>query len=117
MQLTMIVLLGLVAGILSSLLGIGGGILLVPGMIYLLQLPMEIAVGTSLAIILPTALVGVYRHNAYGNVDWKVALLIMTGSVTGAYLGAWLSRFIPAPILKKVFAVFILLVAVKMWRG
>ncbi len=117
MQFVAVVLLGLIAGVLSSLLGIGGGIVLVPGMIYLLNLPVDKAVGTSLAIILPTALMGVYRHSVYGNVNWKVALLIITGSVTGAYLGAWLSRFVPADILKKIFALFITLVAIKMWRG
>ena len=117
MQVISMIILGLAAGILSSLLGIGGGILLVPGMTFLLGLPIEKAVGTSLAIILPTALVGVYRHSVYGNVNWKIGLLIMVGSVTGAYIGAWLSRFIPAELLKKIFAVFILLIAVKMWRG
>ncbi|WP_366924683.1 sulfite exporter TauE/SafE family protein [Metallumcola ferriviriculae] len=117
MHFTAIILLGLLAGVLSSLLGIGGGIVLVPGMIYLLGLPVDKAVGTSLAIILPTALVGVYRHTTYGNVDWKAGLLIIVGSVTGAWLGAWLSRLIPAEILKKLFAGLIVLVAIKMWRG
>lgn len=112
-----LILLGLVAGILSSLLGIGGGILLVPGMMFLMDLPIKTAVGTSLAIIVPTVITGVFRHAVYGNVDWKLALLICLGAVTGAYLGALLSDYVPGDILKKIFAVFLLVMAVKMWRG
>lgn len=116
-HIVMIILLGLSAGILSSLLGVGGGIILVPGMMYLLNLPIKTAVGTSLAIILPTALIGVYRHSALGNVDWKVALLISVGTVTGAYLGVWLNELLPPDILRKVFVVFLIIMAIKLWRG
>ncbi|MBO8167923.1 MAG: sulfite exporter TauE/SafE family protein [Thermoanaerobacteraceae bacterium] len=117
MEVGSVIVLGLIAGTLSSLLGIGGGIILVPGMIFLLDLPVHKAIGTSLAIIIPTAIMGVYQHSIYGNVNWKWVLFITVGSVTGAYIGAYLSRIIPADILKKLFAVLLVLVAVKLWRG
>jgi len=117
MATVLIIIMGLIAGILSSLLGIGGGILLVPGLIFLLNFEIHKAIGTSLAVILPTALIGVYRHNVYGNINWKTGLLIAIGSVIGAYLGAWLSKILPAEILKKTFVIFILVIAFKLWRS
>jgi len=117
MYMVIVVLLGLSAGVLSSLLGVGGGIILVPGMMFLLNVPIKTAVGTSLAIILPTALIGVYRHTTLGNVDWKVAVLISIGTVVGAYLGVWLNEYLPEDIVKKIFVVLLLFMAVKIWRG
>jgi len=116
-QLFLVIFLGFIAGTLSSLLGIGGGIVLVPGMVFLLDLPIKKAIGTSLAIIIPTALMGVYQHTTYGNVNWRWVFLITIGSISGAYIGALLGRFIPVDILKKVFAILIVIVAVKLWRG
>ncbi|MFZ5943135.1 MAG: sulfite exporter TauE/SafE family protein [Bacillota bacterium] len=113
----LIISLGLLAGTMSALLGIGGGIVLVPGMIYLLGMEINKAIGTSLAIIIPTAVMGVYRHNAHGNIDWKAAVLIALGGVVGAYFGAWLSEYLPADVLKKIFVVFLLITAFRLWRG
>lgn len=117
MHIFIIITLGLAAGILSSLLGIGGGVILVPGMMYLLGFSIKTAAGTSLAIIIPTAIIGVYQHNALGNIDWKTVLLISIGTVTGAYLGVWLGKIMPVYILRKVFAVLLIISAVKMWKG
>lgn len=117
MSIALIIGLGLLAGIFSALLGVGGGVILVPGMVYLLGMEMHKAIGTSLVIILPTALMGVYRHNLMGNIEWKSSLLIIVGSVVGAYVGAWVSSFLPAEVLKKIFVVFLLVTAFKMWRG
>ncbi|MFZ7101468.1 MAG: sulfite exporter TauE/SafE family protein [Peptococcaceae bacterium] len=118
MSTTVIILIvGLLAGTLSSLLGIGGGIILVPGMVFVLGMEMSKAIGTSLAIIIPTAVMGVYRHNLNGNIDWKVCLLIAVGSVTGAYIGAWLSEYLSADVLRKIFVIFMLVTAFRMWRG
>lgn len=113
----LILLTGLLAGTLSSLLGIGGGIILVPGMVYLLGMELNKAIGTSLAIIIPTALIGVYRHNLNGNVDWHAMPLIAIGTITGAFIGTWLIQYLPPAILRKIFVVFLLITAFKMWKG
>ncbi|WP_214658848.1 sulfite exporter TauE/SafE family protein [Candidatus Formimonas warabiya] len=117
MHIVLVISLGLLAGILSSLLGVGGGIILVPGMMYLLKIPIKTAIGTSLAIILPTAIIGVYRHGLNGNVNWKVTLLISLGTVTGAYLGVWLNEVLSVETLRKIFVVLLIVMAIKIWRG
>ncbi|MGI6224948.1 MAG: sulfite exporter TauE/SafE family protein [Peptococcales bacterium] len=117
MSTVLVIGLGLAAGIFSALLGVGGGVILVPGMVFLLGIEMHKAIGTSLAIILPTALMGVYRHNLHGNIEWKSSLLIILGSIVGAYVGAWLSNYLSADTLRKIFVVFMLVTAFKMWRG
>jgi len=117
MNIIYIISLGLAAGIFSALLGVGGGVILVPGMVFLLGVEMHKAIGTSLAIIIPTAIMGVYRHNLQGNIEWKSIVLIVGGSIVGAYIGAWISNFLPAETLRKIFVVFMLLTAFKMWKG
>ncbi|MGI6679258.1 MAG: sulfite exporter TauE/SafE family protein [Dehalobacterium sp.] len=117
MSILSIILLGLVAGILSALLGVGGGIILVPGMMYLLKLPIKIAVGTSLAIIIPTSIMGVYQHHLNGNVNWKVMLLISAGAILGAYIGAILNEHLSADTLRKIFAILLIIIAIKTWHG
>jgi len=117
MSTVLVLILGLVAGIFSALLGVGGGIILIPGMVFLLGMELHKAIGTSLAIIIPTALMGVYRHNLHGNIEWTSVLLIVVGSVVGAYIGAWGSNFLSPDTLRKIFVVFLLLTAFKMWRG
>jgi len=112
-----VLLLGLAAGVLSALLGVGGGVILVPGMMYLLKLPIKVAIGTSLAIIIPTAVIGVYRHSISGNVDWKIMALVSLGAITGAYVGAWISNMLPADTLRKIFVIFLIVMAIKIWRG
>ncbi|MEL7567174.1 MAG: sulfite exporter TauE/SafE family protein [Dehalobacterium sp.] len=112
-----VLLLGLSAGVLSSLLGVGGGIILVPGMMYLLKIPTKIAIGTSLAVIIPTAVIGVYKHSINGNVNWKVTLLISLGTITGAYLGATLNEMLPAAAIRKIFVLLLIVMAIKIWRG
>lgn len=109
-----LVLLGIVAGILSGLLGIGGGIILVPGLVYLVGMDMHNAVGTSLVIIIPTALIGGLLHHFYGNVDIKSFILISAGTVLGVVLGTILSNCLPEVTLKRIFGIVFLLVSLKM---
>ncbi|HHW11130.1 MAG TPA: sulfite exporter TauE/SafE family protein [Firmicutes bacterium] len=107
---------GLAAGILSALLGVGGGIIMVPAMTYC-GVPFKVAVGTSLAVIIPTSLMGVIRHYNLGNVDFKVALLLATGAVIGANLGVMLVARVPDLLLKRLFAVFMVVTAIKLFTG
>jgi uncharacterized membrane protein YfcA len=104
---------GLSVGLLSGLVGIGGGVLLVPILLYIFKLDAHLAAGTSLAIVIPTAVVGSIVHFTKGTIDWPLALLIATGSIAGSIFGAWLGPHVPADTLKKVFAVVLLAVTVK----
>ncbi len=103
------------AGILSALLGIGGGLILVPLFHYAFKMNMHQAVGTSLAIIVPTAIVGATRHAGGHFVDWKVFIFAGIFTVIGGWIGAGISMGIDAAILRKIFAAFLVLVAIKMF--
>lgn len=110
-------IIGLVGGIASGLFGVGGGIVMVPAMVLLLSPPIrdiKQAIGTSLAVIIPTALMGSYKHFQQGNVDWRIALAIAPLAIAGSYLGAWLTLHIPADNLKRAFGAFIILVGTKL---
>src|SRR5207247_9898234 len=80
--------IGLVAGALSALLGVGGGLIMVPAMVYLLRVRQHRAHGTSLAVILPAAVAGVYRYQQAGHVEWGLVIPLAEGGVLGAMGGA-----------------------------
>ncbi len=110
-------LIGLVGGVTSGLFGVGGGIVMVPAMIFLLHPPIrdiKQAIGTSLVVIVPTALVGSVKHFSQGNVDWRTALALLPLAILGGYLGAWLTTMIPAENLKRVFGLFLVLVGLRL---
>jgi uncharacterized membrane protein YfcA len=110
-------ILGVVAGILSGLFGVGGGILFVPTLTWL-GLTQLHAEATSLLAIIPTVLVGVTRHHLYGNVRWRGALLIGAASVGAAFGGAAVAQSVPESILRKLFAGVLLLTAAQIaWRA
>ena len=108
-------LISLLAGVLSGLLGIGGGLVLVPLFHYLLKMDMHLAVGTSLAIIVPTALVGAYRHGSGSFIDWRVFLFSTIFAILGGFIGAGISMNLDTVLLRKIFAVFLMLIAIKMF--
>ena len=105
------VLLGLAAGLLSGLFGVGGGILIVPGLVLLLGLQQRLAHGTSLAAILPIAVSGVVGYGVHGLVDFPVAGLVSAGAVLGALAGTMLLARIPQRALRLTFAGLLLLTA------
>ena len=109
--------IGLVSGIASGLFGVGGGIVMVPAMIFLLSPPIrdiKQAVGTSLAVIIPTAMVGSYKHLTQGNVHWPTALALAPMAILGGYTGAWLTTQISAENLKRAFGGFLILVGLRL---
>lgn len=108
-------LISLLAGIASGLLGIGGGLILVPLFHYVLKMDLHVAIGTSLAIIVPTALIGAYRHASGSFVDWKIFLFSTIFAIVGGFLGAGISMHLDVVLLRKIFAVFLLLIALKMF--
>ena len=111
------VLLGVVAGILAGLFGVGGGILFVPTLVAL-GLSQVHAEATSLLAIVPTVLVGVSRQHRYGNVRWRPALVIGIASIGSAVGGAALAVALPESVLRRLFAVLLLFTAAQIgWRA
>ncbi len=110
-----LILIGLVAGMLSGLIGIGGGIIIVP-MLLILGLTQQQAQGTSLAVMLPpVALLAVINYHNAGHINWKYALIVSAFFVAGSYLGSKIAISIDQRMLKKIFAVVLVIVAGKMF--
>jgi len=104
--------LGLLAGIFSGLLGVGGGLIMVPGMVIALRIRQHVAHATSLAAIIPTAVAGVLAFGKASAVDWKVGLVLAAGSIPGARLGATAMRRVSPDQLRVVFGVFVIAVGI-----
>lgn len=112
-----LLLIGAVAGFSSGLLGIGGGVIYVPALLFVLGCSIHTAIGISLAVIVPTALVAVLKHGATENIDLTVALIVTAGGVVGALAGASLAHAVPALLLKRIFGVFLLLLGMNFLLG
>ena len=115
-----LLLTGLSAGILSGLFGVGGGVILVPALLFVTGISIHQAIGVSLAVIVPTALTGVLKHYQLGNVDLKLAALVAVGGILGSLIGAYLASVLPAEALKKAFGVFLIFVGLNVvfgWTG
>jgi uncharacterized membrane protein YfcA len=111
-------LLGLAAGILTVLLGVGGGFILVPAMIYLLGMPARVVIGTSLAMVLSVSAATTFIHSVTTHsVDIVLAGLLLVGGVFGAQYGAILATRIKPDLLRLALSVIILLVALRMLLG
>ncbi len=107
---------GTVVGVISGLFGIGGGVLMVPAIIFIWQREPKVAVATSLAVMIPGAIAGVLRHHfSYGVVDWRVAAGLAVGAIVGSFaIGAPLANWLPADALKKGFGVLLVVSGLKM---
>ena len=109
-------LIGFAAGILSGLFGIGGGVVIVPALVLLADFQQKKATGTSLAsLLLPVGLLGAWVYYKDGNVDLRAAGLIALGLALGVFFGAKLVQQLDAVVLRRMFAVFLAAVAVKVW--
>ena len=110
----LLVVVGLLAGILSGLVGLGGGVIIVPALVFLLGFSQHQATGTSLGILLlPAGIFAVMNYYQKGFIDVKVVLLIFVGFLAGGWLGSKISLSLNEAVLKKVFAVVLLLIAGK----
>lgn len=105
---------GFLVGILSGLLGVGGGIFLVPIMVTYFSISQHIAQATSMAIVIPTALISSAIYGFHGNIDLNLALNLVIGSICGASIGARVMKKIPAIYLKQLFGLLLMLVGLKM---
>lgn len=111
----LVALLGLVAGVVSGLFGVGGAIVIIPGLVMLAKMPQHTAHGTSLAaLLLPVGLLGTLEYYKRGQVNIAYAAVIAVGLLIGAYFGARLAGSISDVMLRKAFGVFLLLVSVKL---
>lgn len=117
---TIIILLciGLMAGILSGLVGVGGGIIIVPALVYFMSMSQHQAQGTSLAVLLlPVGIFAVYNYYKAGFVDINATLIIACTFLIGGFIGSKISIAIDQNLVKKIFGIFLLLVAFKMILG
>jgi uncharacterized membrane protein YfcA len=104
MDVTAAIAIGLAAGITSGMLGVGGGILFVPGLVFFLGLTQLSAESTSLLAIVPVAAVGAWRQHRYGNVRLRDGLIVAALSPLGVLLGVWLSNNLSERVLELSFA-------------
>lgn len=116
MLMLLLLAIGLAAGVLSGLFGIGGGVLIIPALVYLARMTPTEATGTSLAaLLLPVGLLGALEYHRAGQLKVAAALVIAVGLFLGAGLGAKLALGMPPGYLRKLFAGFLVLVAIRMW--
>ncbi|MFT4228985.1 MAG: sulfite exporter TauE/SafE family protein [Microbacterium sp.] len=107
--------IGLGAGLLSGLFGVGGGTVIVPLLVLLLRFDQRLAAGTSLAAIVPTATVGVVSYALHGSVAWIPALILAAGAVVGAQIGTWLLPRVSQTLLRWCFVGFLAVVIVSLF--
>ncbi|MBY6187121.1 sulfite exporter TauE/SafE family protein [Marinobacter hydrocarbonoclasticus] len=114
--------LGALAGILSGLFGIGGGLVIVPVLLTILpwmgvapEILIHLAIGTSLATIVVTSSSGIRAHNKRGNVDWAIVKRFVPWVILGSFTGGSIAALLPGALLERLFAIFLLLVATQMW--
>jgi len=115
----LLLIIGIITGVFAGMLGIGGGLVVIPALVMLMGMSQQAAQGTSLAMMLPPiGILAVYNYYKAGHVDIKFALLLSIAFILGSYFGSKIAVKIPQDILKKIFGFFLLLVAAKMliWK-
>ena len=116
MMLLVLLSVGLVAGVLAGIFGIGGGIVIVPALIFFARMTPQTAIGTSLgALLLPVGVLGVWQYWQRGNVQVNASLLLALGVVVGSFFGARIGLAISPRLLQRGFSVLLVLVAVRLW--
>ena len=114
-MLLILLLIGVVTGIMAGMLGIGGAIIMIPAMVFLLGFSQQMAQGTSLAVMLPPiGIFAAYNYWKAGHVNIEFALILAVAFIIGSYFGSKFALNIPQAVLKKIFGVLLLLVAAKM---
>lgn len=110
------IILGLVAGFFSGIIGLGGGIIIVPALVFIFGLTQQQAQGTTLALMVPPiGILAAYAYYQNGYVDLKIAALIGIGFVLGGWFGAKIAIQLPREVLQKIFAVVLFVISIKMF--
>lgn len=110
--------IGLVGGIFSGVLGIGGSAVTIPGMVLLLEVEQHTAQGVALSVVVLTALIGAITHQRQGNVKSNLVLAIAPMAIIFALLGAWGAGMVTAPLLSRIFGALLLVIGGRMlWGG
>lgn len=117
-NLLLIVMLGIAAGFISGLIGIGGGVIIVPALIFLFGLPQHEAQGTTLALLVPPiGLLGAWTYYQQGYVNIKIAAFVCIGFLIGSLLGAKLAIGVSSTVLERIFGGAMILIGIKMTLG
>jgi uncharacterized membrane protein YfcA len=112
------ILVGVGAGVMSGLFGIGGGVVIVPALLLFARMHPHLATGTSLSVfLLPVGILGAIQYYRSGNIDVHATLWIALGLLAGAFFGARLALALDGVLLKRLFAVFLMLVAIRVWTS
>ena len=111
-------IIGILTGIFSGLLGVGGGLIMIPMFIFFLGFSQHMAQGMSLAVMLPpVTILAAWNYHKAGEIDWKIALIVSVLFIIGGFFGSKIALKIDQQLLKKIFGVFIILVGIKMLLG
>ena len=114
-QIAGVLILGIAAGVLSGLFGIGGGVVIVPMLVMIFGLSQQTAQGTTLAMLsIPVSLVAALNYTKAGMINWKIAVLLAVGFVVGGFFGSKMAIDIDGRTMKKLFAILMMLLAAKM---
>ncbi|MGV3663291.1 MAG: sulfite exporter TauE/SafE family protein [Prosthecobacter sp.] len=106
--------IGVISGVIAALCGVGGGVVMVPAFVFLLKLPQKTAVATSLAIIIPTALMATTQNARNGFVDWKVAIITAVSASLFAYFGATWLKALSNETLTRIFGTVLVIFGIRM---
>lgn len=107
--------IGILTGVMAGMLGIGGAIIMIPALVFLLGLSQQTAQGTSIAVMLPpVGIIAAYNYYKAGHVDIKYAVVLAICFLVGSYFGSKLALNMPQAVLKKIFGILLLLVAARM---
>jgi uncharacterized protein len=110
-----LIVIGIITGVMAGMLGIGGAIIMIPALVFLVGISQQSAQGTSLAVMLPpVGIIAAYNYYKAGHVNIKFALILALFFLIGSYFGSKMALTIPQNVLKKIFGILLLLVAAKM---
>ena len=114
-MLLILVAIGILTGVMAGMLGIGGAIIMVPALVFIMGFSQQMAQGTSLAVMLPPiGIIAAYNYWKAGQVNLKFALILAAAFIIGSYFGSKLALSLPQALLKKIFGILLLLVAARM---
>jgi uncharacterized membrane protein YfcA len=110
-----LIVIGIITGVMAGMLGIGGAIIMIPALVFLLGISQQTAQGTSLAVMLPpVGIIAAYNYYKAGQVNIRFAIILAVFFLVGSYFGSKLALNLPQLLLKKIFGILLLLVAAKM---